>query len=188
MARSWRYLVLVAGLVGIAGFFAPFLEYRAPDGALLGASAYEIATGTPDVASLMSAAEKLGLVDQDEAARATRLLAQGIRAYQTAMLACFAPAALMLLLGLTAFARRQLGRLGGLAAIVFGLGCVAVYVAFFRVESARDDDDDERPARARGVPARGVRAARPPRGRRGGARARSPRVSRTRSPDPWSMR
>lgn len=134
MSRGWKYVVLIAGLCGIAGFFAPFLEYRAPDGTLTGASGYDIVTGAPDVSSLMSKAQQLGLVDKHEAARATMFIQRGLEAYRGAMIACFVPAALLLLVGLTAFTRRQMGRIAGLLAIVFGVGCALVYVIFFQVD------------------------------------------------------
>jgi 4-amino-4-deoxy-L-arabinose transferase-like glycosyltransferase len=134
----WRYLVLAGGLLAVAGFFAPLLEYVAPDGTLTGASAYEIATGTIDVSGLLSQAERLGLVTQAEAERATRILKQGIYAYRGAIVACFVPGALLGLVGLGAFARRRLGRLSGLLSIVLGLAAVGVWIFFYRAPDPSD--------------------------------------------------
>ena len=131
MTRTWRYLVLVAGLLGIGGFFAPFFEYRAPDGTLAGASAYEIALAHPDVAGLMTRAQELGMVTAEEARRATRMIEQGVHAYKGVMLACFAPAAIFALLGLVAFGRRRLSRIDGVLAIVAGTAALLVYVMVF---------------------------------------------------------
>ncbi len=131
MTRTWRYLVLVAGLLGIGGFFAPFFEYRAPDGTLEGASAFEIARGQPDVSSLMTRAQELGMVTAEEASRATRMIEQGVYAYRGAMVACFAPAAILALLGLVAFGRRRLSRIDGVLAIVAGTAALLVYVMVF---------------------------------------------------------
>lgn len=132
--RAWKYFILVAGLLGIAGFFAPFIEYRAPDGTLTGASAYDIVTGQPNVGGLMTKAEQLGMVSKEEAAKATRMIEQGIYAYRWGMIACFAPAALLFLVGLVNFARKKMGRLSALVAIILALGCLGVYVLFFRVD------------------------------------------------------
>jgi len=129
----WRYLVLAGGLLAVAGFFAPLLEYVAPDGTLTGASAYEIATGNVDVSGLMAQAERLGLVTRAEAERATRLLEQGVYAYRGAIVACFAPGALLALVGLGALAARRLGRLAGLVSILLGLAAVGVWIFFYRV-------------------------------------------------------
>ena len=57
----WKYVVLLGGILGVAGFFAPFMEYKAPDGTLTGASAYEIARGEVDVSPLMRKAVELGV-------------------------------------------------------------------------------------------------------------------------------
>jgi hypothetical protein len=131
----WKYVVLLGGILGVAGFFAPFMEYKAPDGTLTGASAYEIARGEVDVSPLMKKAEELGMVTRAEAERATRILEKGIYAYRGAMVVCFVPAALIFLIGLASFARKKMGRLAGLFAIVFGLACVGVWIFFFREDA-----------------------------------------------------
>ncbi len=128
----WRTLVLVAGLIGVGGFFAPFLEYRAPDGTLTGTSAFEVVTGTVDVSGLMLQAQKLGLVTAADAAKATETLQAGIYAYRYAMIGVFAPAALVLLIGLVAFARRSIGRAAGIGCIVLGLAAIGVWIYFYR--------------------------------------------------------
>ncbi len=130
----WKYVVLLGGILGIAGFFAPFMEYRAPDGSLSGASAYEIARGEVDVAPLMHKAEQLGMVTHAEAIEAIRLLEKGIIAYRAVMIAVFIPAALTFLIGLGSFARRRMGRLAGLGCIVMGACAVAVWIFFFRAD------------------------------------------------------
>jgi hypothetical protein len=130
----WKYVVLLGGILGIAGFFAPFMEYKAPDGSLTGASAYEIARGEVDVSPLMQKAEQLGLVTHAEAQRATKLLEQGIYAYRGAMAAAFVPAAVIFLIGLVSFSRKKMGRLAGLVSIVMGVGAIGVWIFFFRSE------------------------------------------------------
>ena len=119
-------------MLGIAGFFAPFLEYKAPDGSLTGASAYEIAQNKVDVSGLMGKAREMGLVSDDDAARATKMLEQGIFAYRYAMIGVFVPAALLFLIGLGAFARKTMGRIAGLVAVVLGVACIGVWIFFFR--------------------------------------------------------
>jgi len=128
----WKYVVLLGGILGVAGFFAPFMEYRAPDGSLSGASAYEIVRGEVDVASLMNKAETLGMVTHAQAVEATQVLEKGIQAYRYVMIAVFVPAALTFLIGLGSFARKQMGRLAGLFCIVLGGAAVGVWIFFFR--------------------------------------------------------
>lgn len=128
----WKYVVLLGGILGIAGFFAPFMEYKAPDGTLSGASAYEIAQGDVDVSPLMQKAKDLGLVTAAEAERATKILEKGIYAYRGAMIAAFIPAALIFLIGLGSFARKKMGRIAGFVSIVLGIGAIGVWIFFFR--------------------------------------------------------
>ncbi|MDB4962207.1 MAG: hypothetical protein JWP01_2206 [Myxococcales bacterium] len=128
-------MVLLGGILGVAGFFAPFMEYKAPDGTLTGASAYEIARGEVDVSPLMQKAEQLGMVTHAEAERATKILENGIYAYRGGMIAVFVPAALIFLIGLASFSRKKMGRLAGVLSIVLGLACVAVWIFFFREDA-----------------------------------------------------
>ena len=49
--KAWKYLVLVGGILGVAGFFLPFVTFRSSDGELSGAvSAYQIVRGFDDFA------------------------------------------------------------------------------------------------------------------------------------------
>lgn len=130
----WKYVVLLGGILGIAGFFAPFMEYKAPDGTLSGASGYEIARGEVDVSPLMKKAQDLGLVTPAEAQRATKVLEKGVYAYRGAMVAVFVPAALIFLIGLFSFSRKKMGRLAGFVSILMGVAAVGVWIFFFRAE------------------------------------------------------
>jgi len=132
--RIWKYVVLLGGILGIAGFFAPFMEYRAPDGSLTGASAYEIVRQDVDVRSLMNKAEAAKLVTHAQAVEAIRVLEKGIEAYRFVMIGVFIPAALIFLIGLGSFARKKMGRFAGLVCIVMGIAAVGVWIFFFRAD------------------------------------------------------
>lgn len=134
--RIWKYVVLLGGVLGVLGFFAPFLELRAPDGSLAGASAYEIATGRLDVSGLLAQAQQLGVVSAAEAERALRLVERSITAYRAIFIACFVPAGLLSLVGLVALARRRMGRLAGLTSVVAGLAALGVWIFFFQAPDA----------------------------------------------------
>ena len=133
--RIWKYLVLVTGLAGIAGFFAPVIQYRDTDGTITGASAYQIATGHISVSPLMKKAEDMGVVSHADAQKAAHMLEKGLYAYKGAMIAFFAPAALLALIGLVSFARKRMGRLAGILCILLGLACVGVWILLFREPS-----------------------------------------------------
>lgn len=131
---AWKYMVLIAGMLGVGGFFAPFFEYRAPNGELSGASAYEVVSGSYDPAAITRQGEKLGLLTHEQAIKATHSLEQAITVYRGALVAAFVPAGLLALLGLGALARNRIGRLSGLVAIGCAVGCAAVYVFVFKVD------------------------------------------------------
>jgi hypothetical protein len=133
IVRLWRYMILVAALLGIGGFFAPFLEYRAPDGSLWGASAYEVAMQKFDLGTWMSGAEKLGLVSQAEATRITSMVNKVMAGYRVAMIGAFIPVALLALTALGCFARREMGRITGIGVFALGTACIAVYVFVFDI-------------------------------------------------------
>ncbi len=126
-------MILVAAALGIGGFFAPFLEYRAPDGSLWGASAYDIALNKFDLTTWMVGAEKLGLVTHAEATRVTMMVNKAMAGYRVAMIGAFVPVALLALTALGCFARRQMGRITGLGVFVAGTACVVVYGFVFDI-------------------------------------------------------
>jgi hypothetical protein len=126
-------MILVGALLGIGGFFAPFLEYRAPDGSLWGASAYDVAMQKIDLAHWMSGAEKLGMVSHAEATRITLMVNKVMAGYRVAMIGAFIPVALLALIAFGCFARRELGRLTGLVSFALGVACLAVYAFVFDI-------------------------------------------------------
>lgn len=126
-------MILVAALLGVGGFFAPFLEYRAPDGTLSGASAYQIAMNDFDASGLMTGAQQLGMVTQAEAARITLMVNKVMASFRVAVIGAFIPIALLALVALGCFARREMGRITGLGVFVAGVACVAVYAFVFDI-------------------------------------------------------
>lgn len=126
-------MILVAAALGVGGFFAPFLEYRAPDGSLWGASAYDVALHKFDLTSWMAGAEKLGMITHAEATRITTLVNKVMEGYRLAMIGAFVPVALLALVALGCFARREMGRITGLGVFVLGVTCVAVYAFVFDI-------------------------------------------------------
>ncbi|HEU0033524.1 MAG TPA: hypothetical protein VFQ53_22990 [Kofleriaceae bacterium] len=125
----FRTLVLLAGLAGLIGFFLPLRKYASTDSAVFAqASAFQIARGGGgDTQGIVEQAKKLGLSEQD-AAKLTKALDKGLYEYRLTMLALFAPAALLFLLGFVALVRHGIGRFGGVLAIALGLASIAAFV------------------------------------------------------------
>lgn len=137
--RVWKLVVLLAGVVGVIGFFTPLVEYRTPDGRLTNdASAFDIARGVDSGGDMRAEAEQLGLSPADSA-RLARAVHAGVEAYASAVAASFIPAGALVALGLLLLLRDRMGRFAGLCAIALGAGCIAVFVTMWQADqTARD--------------------------------------------------
>lgn len=122
----WKILVLLAGLVGLVGFFLPLRVLSGLDGhAGTHASAYEIAQGVDETQQLITYAEQLGISTRELSAS----LDQNLEHYRYAMLGMFAPSLILLLVGVVAIGRGGLGRIGGFFALAFGGASLLAFVA-----------------------------------------------------------
>lgn len=137
--KEWKLLVLLTSIAGVIGFFTPLVEYRSPDGKLTGdASAFEIARGVDHEGDIFDHAERLGL-SRDDGRRFAQAWSKGMNAYRGAVVAVFAPAGLLVLLGIVMLLRDRMGRIAGLGAIVLGGACCAVFALFWQADQdARD--------------------------------------------------
>lgn len=137
--RLWKILALLAGVAGVIGFFTPLVEYRSSDGRITGdASAFQIARGVDSSPDIAQQAEKLGLSRADSW-RVARAFSAGMNAYRGAALAFFAPAGLLVLLGIVMLLRDRMGRFSGFLAIVLGGACCAVFVLFWQADQQSRD-------------------------------------------------
>ena len=133
----WKYLVLLAGIVGVAGFFLPFIDVHTSN-ARFGRhpSAFELVRRLESLDALTLDLTKLGLGDAQAKEAATQAHDQLERA-RTAASVIYAPAALLALLGAVCGWRRRMGRLAGFVALVLGAISAAVWGIFYYV-AARD--------------------------------------------------
>ncbi len=139
--RLWKVFVLLAGVAGVIGFFTPLVEYRSNDGKLTNdASAFEVVRGVDQSSSgdLFKQAEKLGLSHED-AQKFARAFNQGMEAYGGMLALYYAPAALLLLLGVWLVVRDRMGRFAGLLALVLGGACCAVFAVFWQADQQSHD-------------------------------------------------
>jgi hypothetical protein len=137
--RLWKVMVLLAGVAGIIGFFTPLVDYRSSDGRITGdASAFQIARNADNVGDVTAQAEQLGL-SRDDARRLAKALHDGLNIYRGGIIAFFAPAALLALLGVLSLLRDRMGRLAGFLSILFGAACCAVFSRFWLADQASHD-------------------------------------------------
>jgi hypothetical protein len=137
--RTWKLVVLLAGVAGVIGFFTPLIDYRSSDGKITGdASAFQIARGVDGAGDVRARAEALGLPRADSE-RIARAFHAGIEAYAGAIVACFVPAALLAALGLLLMLRDRMGRLAGLCAIALGGASAYVFARFWQADQVSHD-------------------------------------------------
>ncbi len=121
--------MFLAGVAGIVGFFLPLRAFSLPDQTVTAeASAYQIVRGGGDSTELFAHAQKLGLAKAD-ADRMTKSVNTAMRSYRAGLIGIFAPSVLLVLLGLVALARAQMGRFAGLLALLLGLASIAGFFA-----------------------------------------------------------
>jgi hypothetical protein len=137
--RLWKVLVLLAGCAGIIGFFTPLVEYRNPDGKITGdASAYQMARDVPNAGDVIEQATQLGL-SRDAAGRLAKAFHNGKNVYRGGIIAYFAPAALLVLVGVIAVLRDRMGRFAGVVAMLLAGACGVVFFLFWRADQTSHD-------------------------------------------------
>ena len=125
-----KLIALLGGAAGVIGFFLPLAEYSDQNGHVLRtASAYEIATTPTDTTGLADFIKGLG-ASQDQADRIEQAANNSLLAYRGAIVAFYAPAALLALLALVNLVRSRIGRFAGFLAILFGAANGAVFGYF----------------------------------------------------------
>jgi hypothetical protein len=137
--RIWKLVVLLAGVVGVIGFFAPLLEYRTSDGRLTNdASAFEIARGVDFAEELRSQAEGVELSPPDSE-RFTKATLAVVQVYASMLAVSFIPAGALFALGLLLLLRDRMGRFAGLCAIALGAACIAVFATNWQADQDSHD-------------------------------------------------
>lgn len=134
---AWKYLVLLGGIIGVLGFFLPFVDVHTTE-ARFGRhpSAFDLVRRLEGLDAMTLDLTKLGLADADAKRMATQAHDQ-LQTARTAASVIYAPAALLALLGIVCGIRRRMGRLAGLISLILGGASGAVWGIFFYV--ARGD-------------------------------------------------
>lgn len=131
----WKYLVLIAGIAGIAGFFLPFVQVHAKD-ARFGRhpSAFELVRRIETLDSMAQGLTALGIAPAD-ARQSAEQAHDALETARTAASVIYAPAVLLALLGIVCGFRRRMGRLAGFLALVLGAASASVWAVFHYVAS-----------------------------------------------------
>jgi hypothetical protein len=137
--KAWKYLVLIGGIAGVAGFFLPFLTFTSPKNELVvSVSAYQIVSGIDAVDELIDGAAPVAIANQD-ARESLATINSELERYRGALMAVFVPAVALALLGAINGARRKMGRIAGVLAIVLGLANAGIWLLFYQVAIEEPD-------------------------------------------------
>lgn len=137
--KAWKYLVLIGGIAGVAGFFLPFLTFTSDrDNLSVSVSAYQIVSGIDAVDELIAGAKPMTDASA-EARQAIATINTELERYRGALMAVFAPAVALALLGAINGARRRMGRVAGLLTIGLGLANAGIWLLFYQVAVAEPD-------------------------------------------------
>lgn len=130
---AWKYLILVGGIAGIAGFFLPFAKGRVEQvDATVQFTGYQLVKGL-DVHELVKEVEQVAKTSKTrvDAEHLAKQLDEGMPKLGGAIVLVYSPALLLALLGVFAVVRGKLGRLGGLVALLVGAIGAAVWALLY---------------------------------------------------------
>lgn len=126
----WKVLPVLGAIVGIVGFFLPFVEVRPPGGGWpVTVSAFEVLTGDLDVDKIAQSLPE-GSASTVEVREALRQFQELSKDYGAAMLVLYVPAALQLLIGVVGLFGR-FTRTKGIFVLLLGIASVAIAYAFW---------------------------------------------------------
>jgi hypothetical protein len=136
MSGAWKYLVLLAGLAGIAGFFLPFVTVHTTD-ARFGRrpSAFSLVRSLETLDSMTQGLTALGIAPPKARESAEQAHA-ALETARTAASVIYAPAVLLALLGIVCGKRRKMGRVAGLLALLLGAASASVWAVFHYVAAS----------------------------------------------------
>ena len=122
--RGWRimkaskFIVLVGGILGILAFFLPMVTVER-EGAKASVSAFQIIKGLDEVSAQVDGQDvKVALASAGGSAAEAK---EGLAPMKGIVMAIFAPALLLVLIGGLAVKNRKFGRGAGVLVLLFGL-------------------------------------------------------------------
>ncbi|HEX5060885.1 MAG TPA: hypothetical protein VFV99_16070 [Kofleriaceae bacterium] len=114
--KASKFIVLVGGILGILAFFLPLVSVER-NGAKASVSAYQVIKGLDQV----EVAVDQGAARGEYAVETTASAKKDIGAMKGIVMAIFAPALLLSLIGAAGVARKRFGRVAGTFSFLFGI-------------------------------------------------------------------
>lgn len=126
--KAATLLVLLGGVLGVIAFFVPMATV-ATHGTEVGVSAYQLFVGVDVLLDSVDAAQR-----------------ETLHEIQGVVVVCFAPGALLAVIGLVAVVRRRFGRLGGAIAVLLGVVAALVFLGLNAGAEASEGEASRGPA------------------------------------------
>jgi len=130
--KAWKFMLLAGGLVGLIGFFLPFMkvENGATNGAV-GLSGMQMVKGISDARELLS--EEVAKMPEPQMQKLVSDMNETLKQAGGLIMMFYIPTALVFLVGLVNTARKKMGRLAGLLGLIAGAAAILVWVLFQQV-------------------------------------------------------
>lgn len=133
--KAWKFMLLAGGLVGLIGFFLPFMKVQnaATNGAV-GISGMQMVKGIADAREILN--EEVAKMPEEQVHKAVAEMNDTLKKAGGLIMMFYIPTALVFLVGLVNTLRKKMGRLAGLLGLIAGAAAILVWVLFQQVVSS----------------------------------------------------
>ena len=132
--KAWKFIILVGGIIGLVGFFLPFMKFGVGGSGSVGVSGFALVKGLPEARELL--ASEIEKMPEEQIKKAAAELEDSAKKAGGLIMLFYIPTALVLLIGAVNTARGKMGRLAGVLGILAGGAAILVWVLFQQVMSA----------------------------------------------------
>jgi hypothetical protein len=132
--KAWKFIVLAGGIIGLLGFFLPFMKFGVGNSGSVGVSGFALVKGLPEARELL--ANEIEKMPEEQIKKAAAELEDSAKKAGGLIMMFYIPTALVLLIGAVNTARGKMGRLAGFLGLLAGGAAILVWVLFQQVMSA----------------------------------------------------
>ena len=132
--KAWKFIVLVGGVIGLIGFFLPFMKFGVGSSGTVGVSGFALVKGLPEARELL--ASEIEKMPEEQVKKYAAELEDSAKKAGGIIMLFYIPTGLVLLIGAINTARGRMGRLAAVLAILAGGAAMLVWVLFQQVMSA----------------------------------------------------
>jgi uncharacterized BrkB/YihY/UPF0761 family membrane protein len=132
--KAWKFIVLAGGIIGLLGFFLPFMKFGVGNSGSVGVSGFALVKGLPEARELL--ASEIEKMPEEQIKKAAAELEDSAKKAGGLIMMFYIPTALVLLIGAVNTARGKMGRLAGFLGLLAGGAAILVWVLFQQVMSA----------------------------------------------------